>query len=185
MGVYLSDGSVSQRGHFSLGVADEEFRDEVAQAMKMVGAKFGLGPFQPGPVTDHRTGKVYTPKRLYRLREHAPLRVGGWLEDVFPSGRDHLPSIPEDLVRDLVAGVMDGDGSIWLRNKVYYELCVCGYSNYLDDLEFLFEDHGVLMYYRPGAINHNINIRSFVEAGFYFRMPRKQALVEGYKKEVL
>lgn len=171
MGVYLSDGSVSQaRGSFGLCVKDEEFRDAVAEAMKLTGARFGLGRHQSG---------------AYRLWENSPYPVGSWLEDTFPAGKDSLPVIPDDLARDLVAGVMDGDGSIHLEyrrvsRQSYYRLVVCGYSWYLGDLEYLFADHGVKMYYRPERPNHNINKESFVREGFYFRMPRKQALLEEY-----
>lgn len=192
MGVYLSDGHIRTRsGSFGLRVTDEEFRDTAAEALNLVGAKFSLGARQPGSRAGPVTGKVYDCKYVYQLREKSPYRVGRRLERVFPGGRDHLPSIPDDLARELVAGVMDGDRSISTHKRrrrsgrIRYQLKVCGYSGYLGDLRDLFAKHGVLMHYRPGKLGHSINLRSFVAAGFYFRMPRKQALVEAYRREVM
>lgn len=178
MGVYLSDGFIHKRhGCFGLDVADEGFRDTTAQAMRMVDSRVSLRPYQP---------KTPGWKRRYRLGERVPYPVGLWLERTFPSGRDHLPLsyITDDIVRDLVAGIMDGDGTIWpQKTSRQYHLRVCGYSDYLDDLQELFAGHGVLMHYRPEACSHTINIKSFVKAGFYFRMLRKQVLLEAYQKE--
>jgi len=178
MGVYLSDGCIHiNSGSFGLSVTDEAFCDEVARALDLVGSKYTLHTRQP------RLGG-WEKKLKYTLRERAPYKIGLWLEKEFPNGRDHLPNVPDDLVRDLVAGILDGDGSIYHRGDGY-QLQVCGYSDYLDDLRDLFERFSVKMYYRPGGMNHNLNFKSFVKAGFYFRMPRKQKLVEEYTKRFM
>lgn len=185
MGVYLSDGSVeTQQGNFRLGVTDKAFRDATARAMEMLGARFTLSERKRGPVTSQVTGKVYQCKREYRLRELSPYPVGRWLEREFWGAKDHLPLpyITDDIVRDLVAGVMDGDGCISHCASGQFLLAVCGCSKYLEDLRELLAVHNVKMSYLSEASQHNINIKSFVEAGFYFRMPRKQALVEAYRE---
>jgi len=173
MGVYLSDGSINiDSGSFVLGVTDEVFRDKVARAFDIVGSKYSLYTYPP----QRPLGK----KQVFWLQERSPYKVGRWLEKEFPDGKDHLPNVPDDLVRDLVAGILDGDGSIFL-DKGCPRLKVCGYSKYLADLQKLFERFGVIMHYRPGECVHYINLKSFVKAGFYFRMPRKQELVEEVK----
>lgn len=178
MGVYLSDGSVnSDQGRFVLKVKDEEFRDAVAEAMELVGAEFTL--FERGPHLGTIDGVSFNSKRSYGLRERKPFKVGWWLESWFPDGRDHLPNIPDDLARDLVAGIMDGDGSIWIQKGTdQRHLAVCGRSGYLADLQRLFASYEVTMYYRPesGRCGQTINVKSFVTAGFYFRLSRKQGL---------
>jgi len=176
MGVYLSDGSLGSEGGLRLDVTDEVFRDEAARAFKVLGSTYGLGV---GPYYVKANGEI---RRPYRVYERAPYKVGDWLEKEFPDGKDHLPNVPDDLVRDLVAGILDGDGCISRNKRGYFQLQVCGYSDYLVDLEELLDEFGVIMYHRLGGITHTINLRSFVEEGFYFRMPRKQALVEEYTK---
>jgi len=179
MGVYLSDGNLgTDSGRFGLCVTDEIFRDEAAKAMNLVGSKYSLKSLPP----QRPLGK----KRRFFLWERSPYKVGHWLENEFPNGKDHLPNIPDDLAQDLVAGILDGDGSICRAKRGgydIYQLKVCGYSDYLWDLPELFERFGVIMHYCPGENGHNINLKSFVRAWFYFRMPRKQKLVEEYVKK--
>jgi len=180
MGVYLSDGILgTDTGAFRLTVTDETFRDEAARALDIVGSEYTLRTYPP-----HIGREGYNRKRTFRLRERSPYKVSQWLEKEFPEGKDHLPNMPDDLVRDLVAGVLDGDGSIFYRGDGY-QLKVCGYSDYLADLEELLDEFEVIMHYRPGKKNHYINLRSFAEADFYFRMPRKQKLVEEYTKRFM
>jgi len=181
MGVYLSDGNLdTDTGSFRLIVTDEVFRDEVAKAFDIIGSKYSRYTRQP----QSQPGQ-WCKKLRYTLREYSPYKVGLWLEGKFPKGKDHFPNIPEDLAHDLVAGILDGDGCICHKKSDQYLLVVCGYCKYLEDLRDLFERFSVKMYYRPGEANHCINLRSFVEAGFYFRMPRKQMLVEAYKNDYL
>jgi len=178
IGVYLSDGTLgTDSGAFRLRVTDEIFRDEAAGAFDIIGSKYSLGTYPP---RIRRDG--YNRKRIFHLRECSPYKVSRWLEKEFPNGKDHLPNVPDDLARDLVAGILDGDGTIYLTGRPSPTLKVCGYSDYLVDLRDLFEHFSVKMYYRPGEANHRLNFKSFVEAGFYFRMPRKQELVEKYMK---
>jgi len=178
MGVYLSDGTLDMDwGSFRLRVTDEVFRDEVARAFDIVGSRYTLGTYLPRIRSDGCNRK-----RTFRLWELSPYKVGRWLEKEFPDGKDHLPNVPDDLARDLVAGILDGDGCIGLSG-VYPQLRVCGYSDYLEDLRDLFERFSVKMYYHPGELDHTINLRSFTEADFYFRMPRKQKLVEEVKRD--
>jgi len=174
MGVYLSDGYLGGEGDFVLRVTDEIFRDEAARALDLTGSKYTLKTYPPRVLSDGCNRK-----QQFHLRERSPYKVGDWLWGEFEGKKDHLPNVPEDLVRDLVAGILDGDGSIRRQGR-WPELVVCGYSNYLADLQKLFERFGVIMHYRPGKNGHNLNFKSFVRAGFYFRMPRKQELVEEY-----
>jgi len=177
MGVYLSDGHIRlHSGAFVLGVTDKEFRDTTAEAMKLAGAKVTLSEKPPNPSS---WGK----KLKYWIYEWSPYKVGLWLEGIFPEGKDHLPAVPDDLARDLVAGILDGDGSIQKRKKRWYQLQIYGSCRYLADLQRLFAANEVLMRYHPGKNYHSINFKSFVEAGFYFRMSRKQRLVAAYERD--
>lgn len=177
LGSYLSDGCTDYRvGAFRLAVNDKAFAFTVADALVRLGIPHRVSPQR---AVSGFTGKVFTRWLVCEHVRGREIRLGDWCEQV-TSNKEELPSMPTEVFPEVVAGAMDGDGSI-SHSSHQWNLSLSGTRTYILDLANTLETWGVKVSYpRPPNIGYRINLPSFIDAGFFFRMPRKQFLLWEY-----
>ena len=168
MGAYLSDGSVDQNGVFSLKVADEPFRDVVVSALVLLDVSYKTSK---GWSSDSRMFRLWTPYHS---------KVGEWLRRT-TRNKQSLPKVKGDILPELVAGVLDGDGGVQSNGTVY----VYGGKGYLSDLIERLERFGVPCSgpYATGSPNcwkWRLSKVGVLKGGLFFRIPRKQQRLRAY-----
>lgn len=191
-GVYLGDGCCSKftnHHNFSLVSGDE---DVVERTMRIVNQMLPKNY----PLT------IVTPNntKLYRFR--------AWNKKLFEmlkSETENKIKLPEFVMdsdlraSEFVAALMDTDGYISAgTNKFGQQWFHLGFINsgkWMDQFIALLQRMGVkvgkkTLKKKYRSVNEkdcyqiNINLRSFVEAGLYFRCQRKQLILEKYKSSV-
>lgn len=140
-------------------------------------------------------------KELYRYR--------AWNKELFNSlitctnNKSKIPEIiinsSREIKKEFISGLMDTDGYVSVGiNKLGQQRFSLGFVNsakWLDNFIFLLKSMGVKIgkktlkkKYRSknekDCYQININLRSFVENGLYFRCQRKQDILQKYKEEV-
>lgn len=165
LGAYLSDGSPNwDRTDLNpvWYVTDRSFADCIVAALDLVGTPHSLLPLKCSPPR----------KDKWRVAALARNELGNWLCSVSGAEKEKLPKIPDELVRPLVAGLMDGDGCV-SRDSAGFRLSYSGSKGFVSDFHDLLSSCGV----RPGKYGgqqFGINLESFLATGLNFAMPRKQ-----------
>lgn len=180
LGAHLSDGHLSWRGqdpHPQWQVKDRYFADCIGEALGIIGSPFS---FHIG-----ERPKAKNP-RYYTVSERKGGKLGWWFDDVAPD-KDCLPWVPRELVRPLVAGLMDGDGGIYLSPKDSYRLHFTGKQRFVEDFFDLLINLGVGIntsrYHLSAHVT--LDIKSFLKAGLCFAMPRKQTRLVGWCRRAI
>lgn len=209
LGVYFSDGYVSMLpdyGKYVLGldVIDKDFAESFVDAIdKTFGKQPSISTRQrsdwEGLAARHAvSGK---PQLQYRTAFCSKSFCSWILETTAEKTR-----IPKFLMessiackREFIAGLMDGDG--WMSQTpmrgypghyMYQMGLAGGHSEWFDSAIRLMQSIGIVgkkgyqdQYedYEPQQ-RYMINIRSYVEAGCYFKINRKQERLEQYIKDV-
>lgn len=182
LGVYLSDGTMSH-SRFRLSVRDKGFRDITAEALDLLEIKHSCtererpgGRVSPsGRIS--RAGTKFYVKVLSSPKGNA---LSKWMVD-FTRSKQHLPHIPSQLLIEVLAGVLDGDGGV---SKRHSHVRVSGTKGYLPGLICQLDSLGILVRgphsskRTPHHRRYTILLRNFMSAGLYFRMPRKQKIVD-------
>jgi len=131
LGAYLSDGCLLwdlTDPHPIWEVKDEPFAFCLSGALTTLGSPCSL--------------RYYSPRGTYRVRERADGNLGAWFCKVSGTDKERLPKTPRELVRPLVAGLMDGDGSIY-KVEGGYALHFAGTKSFVSDFRGLLEGEGV------------------------------------------
>lgn len=181
LGAYLSDGTLyrnCREPHPKWEVTDESFASCISVALSGIGSLHFFRRYAPR----RRCSKE---RPCWVVYEHASGVLGRWLDKVTPN-KDCLPLVPRELVRPLVAGLMDGDGcvsKITREGHQYYHIGFCGSKGFVLDFRALLKGLGIKqgsLRCRKGDVTHSplwrwgINIESFLAAGLNFALPRKQ-----------
>jgi hypothetical protein len=176
LGAYLSDGHLhwpavgAPRPKWS-GLRDKYFADCISVALHTIGSPHSY------QITDRP--EAVTSKK-YVVYEKVGGKLGWWFDDVAPD-KDCLPNIPRELVRPLVAGLMDGDGGIHKSKQGQYRLHYSGDCLFVRDFHALLRSLGVRV---SGTFPTNsqvfLNIESVLKAGLCFAMYRKQRHLVGW-----
>jgi len=184
LGAYLSDGSLSinedltaAKAHWG-GIKDEYFIDCIGIALTKIGVPYSFGD---------RAKFQGTYRRRFRIRERKNKKeLGNWLWEVSGEKKEILPKIPRELVRPLVAGLMDGDGGAYLSPRGGVTLHYTGKAGFVQDFRTLLTSLGIRIS-SQGTKNHQfcINREDFLREGLCFAMPRKQALLVLWCKKVI
>lgn len=178
LGAYLSDGTLNWSGstpRVGWQVKDRAFADCIALALSTVGS-----PYHYGRRNWKLEGELLP---YYFVKEKAGGKLGLWLNRVSPE-KSCLPKVPKDLVCPLVAGLMDGDGSISVSKGSIAEkfrLSYSGSMGFVKDFRELFSFLGV----RIGKVEWDtlkwrINLQDYLKVGLCFAMPRKQVRLALY-----
>jgi len=106
LGAFLSDGYLSWRlasPHPVWQIKDEDFAVRIAKCLQRCGSSVGFYDYR------ENRGTFY-------VTELAKGSFGRWLWRV--SGeKERLPKVPRDLIPELVAGVLDGDGCMSKKSE--------------------------------------------------------------------
>ena len=182
LGAFLSDGHLSWPGrdpHPTWNIRDEPFAVTISAALSNLGCPHDLRK------TNRREAHH---KDAWNVREKAAGRFGTWLRKV-TFNKDRLPKIPSELVRPLVAGLMDGDGSMGgtPAEKGHFKLSYSGGAGFVLDFRELLGNLGIRQGklidksesnprggYRSSCYYWSINIEDYLAQGLTFAMPRKR-----------
>lgn len=179
LGAYLSDGHLAwgYSPNPTWQVKDRYFADCIGEALGIIGSPFS---FRIGERSQAKNPRYYT------VWERRGGKLGRWFDDVTPD-KDCLPWVPRELVRPLVAGLMDGDGGIYLSPKGSYRLHYSGKQGFVEDFFDLLESLGVQVLDYTYHLNFQVSlgIESFLKAGLCFAMPRKQVRLVGWCRQRL
>jgi intein/homing endonuclease len=189
LGVYLGDGCLYHR-QFTVVKNDEDTIQRVASILESI---FGRKP-RTYTVQPNRT-------TLYACRIEGK-EVPKWFRMVCPT-KNRLPACvlnaPDEVQKEFIAGLMDTDGYIsYGMNKEGFQKVSMGFTSaspWLLDFRAMFQRHGVKVgkltlknkYRSPlerDCFQVGINVRSFADAGLYFRCVRKQSRLNRYKTSV-
>jgi hypothetical protein len=182
LGVYLSDGTIAH-GQFTLKVRDRKFRDITSKALNLLEIKHsrakyrrlgGRAIFKTGT---SKTGNTFS---VYVLSTPEGRALSEWMVKSTRS-KEHLPYISSELLPEVLAGVLDGDGS---ANARLSQVRVTGVREYLPKLVHQLSSLGIKIRgpysyeKQPNLRRYTICSTQFLCAGLYFRMPRKQKIVD-------
>lgn len=184
LGVYLSDGSVEDGYRFRLTQSGLENGGIVwitTSALCKLGISCTLRMGSPGSLNKLRY-QILT----YRSLESKDLIR--WLAQ-YTRSKSILPQIPPHLLPEVLAGVLDGDGSIGCHRRdavkgFHRSITWYGKSEYIQFLMSQLKILGVRfhgVHVPPGLTNFGkphvphwgINVQSFFSTGLFVRMPKK------------
>lgn len=192
-GIYLSDGSLMGYGPNSLSIRVTD-RDICEHTKKCFDALL----HKPHKVLLYKEereewviDRVCKCKPMYKVVAHSTY-LAGWLLTQ-TQGKHFLPegwwNADRTVLRELIAGVMDGDGFICSSGPREYQLQLAGKHGYVLDflglLEHLQIRYGKVKKHESGLYRYTINKKSFVKAGCYFHCERKQKRLRDYTRDVL
>lgn len=181
LGVYLSDGGLTNNGRFWLRVRDKEFRRVVANALGIlkIGYSYGERPVKKRKIFGHSCFAPAAVNFWVRvLSSPEGNRLSKWMRD-FTQNKESLPQVLREYLPELVAGVLDGDGNVYIpRDRKRPRISVSGKCGYLPDL--IYQVRKLSVRVNGPYLNNNgtpvyrLNTRDFLTAGLFFRMSRKQ-----------
>lgn len=169
----MSDGSVTKsRGKFHLRVRDEEFSRTVAAELEVLEIPHSCG----GPDS---LGRFSTRTRTSSAEQN----LTSWMRSSTKDKED-LPAILSEHLPELIAGVLDGDGCVYIskrRNRP--RVTVAGKCGYLTELVKKLVRFGVRVQgpylNNSGVPMYRLNPRDFLTRELFFRLSRKQEKLVG------
>lgn len=190
LGVYLTDGCITDEGKFLLQVVDRDFAENTLHAIKKVQPDCNANIF-----TRMNTKGKWNKKPQFCIsagftRLMAPFRN--------QTGNKHnIPfciwNAPLPIKRWFIAGVMDGDGYIAYHTRPdgtkQWTIGVCGMEcGWIYEFKELLQKMGIkvlkpyrsldMTKYKMPFVSFNMNVRTFVENGLFFTIGRKQDRVK-------
>jgi intein/homing endonuclease len=191
IGVYMSDGCVStnKKGWkmFTLEVIDKDFAKETQSAINNI--------LETNIRTEiyQRIEPIHKEKMLYKAYM-GNQELCNWLEDI-TGKKQYIPTIVLNsdniLQKEFIAGIIDGEGWATIQKGKNYRITI-GFavtSNWIFEIAKMLKQMKVKVTSIKRETNNrktplwrmNINVESFVKAGLYFKIQRKQQRVLYWK----
>lgn len=193
LGVYLTDGHISNENKFSLQVIDKDYAENTLKCIKKI--------------KPNCEANIYTrenSKGAWNVHQQFCINAGftewkSFFEET-TSYKKHIPvqiwKSPLIIQKYFIAGIMDGDGYITYKKHVKGRVQVTigvgkTEGTWIHDFRELFSKLGVRVNklvrddsgkYNIPFITFTVNVSDFVEKGLFFTIKRKQDRVEMLKK---
>lgn len=194
VGVYLTDGSI-YKNQFYLESIDRDFCEKVLLTLENILEHFNknIRYIEPRKKSD---GYKYS--ATYRIKISS-IELCQWLMKI----TDHKQKIPDEILNSdknillaFLAGLMDGDGGISKstvrpNGTSMYQISLCGFETLygaVKDYAKVFDKLGIHYSKReqtskkPGFMSYVLRNFSFVNAGGYFNIIRKQKRLDEMKE---